>query len=627
MSAVTDQTKRFARELDEQISEARSLLADPRLEGWEPLSKLVRDTAHEAVLSYIFDAGIRRLRKCKTTVWTSRFDRVLQAYERRGHDLALERMLREAKCEATLRGRLEYMALRKAPLPQVSLDALLASKRANFRGVALESLAARITEEQLERYIELHGIEPRVLEVARARVDLSPQLLSKILPALLFRLYEVLEHRERCRLWEIIEAYTINSEEHRACIARHLELFDQEYHGLLDLVLDLEQRAWLSQWYGRAYPDYSTRPTSCARRKQPEDMVEAMANRLRKQGAEGRLATFFGELELDRHALSQKVWERIANAIDHAPTHEERLRLTSLLLKASEKPRNYPRIAHQTRHWTEHGSGGATRRAGHKGSRRSNRGASQRRSIDHSHQRQGQDEAWNDYDGHWYWWTYRHDPSVSRYQPNDHDPHGAVVMRDLGCDVALEELERLDNRPVLRLNLQNFEDHPRALARMLEHTRLEGLERLAITTLLDNNLRAGVIAGNISWSSFQAKARFYRILNDASLAHMIDAIAASPAYASLTTLVVGDGFIGQRTFQALTRYLDSPSAALRTLGLSGSQIDDAAFVAFIDSANLANLTSLWTDTGDFRDGYEEYNHCERFAARLPEHLRPANEEH
>lgn len=139
MSAVTDQTKRFARELDEQISEARSLLADPRLEGWETLSKLVRDTAHEAVLSYIFDAGIRRLRKCKTTVWTSRFDRVLQAYERRGHDLALERMLREAKCEATLRGRLEYMALRKAPLPQVSLDALLASKRANFRSLPIPS--------------------------------------------------------------------------------------------------------------------------------------------------------------------------------------------------------------------------------------------------------------------------------------------------------------------------------------------------------------------------------------------------------------------------------------------------------------------------------------------------------
>jgi|GEM_PF-4593326 len=621
MSSVSQQRENFARERSEQIGEARSILADPRLERWVELRELVRDSAHEEVLSYIYDAGIRRLRRCQTTAWTNRFSTVLEAYERRGHDLSLERILRKAKNEKNLRTRIAKLALRERPLHATSFDALLGCTKSTLRGAALEALHARLSTEQLERYIQRHGVDRSVLEAAHLGKMHDLSLVEKLVPELLLQIGEEFDYWERSHLWEMLEPLTLATREHRDCIARHLEQFDQEHHGMLDMLLDLEQRAWLSQWYGRPYPDYSTRSPRTPTRSRQQDSLEALAARLRRQSTEARLDTFFDELGLDRYALTQKVWERIANAIDHAPTHEERLRLTSLLLKAGEKPRNYPKLDQLTRHWTEHGSGGATRRAGHKGSRRSNRGASQRASIRRARQQGRPDDRSNPEYGGWPWWSYHYRSGVTWHPPDDSAPRGIAIARDIPCDAMLDELSALNTHHITRLDIQNFQDYPKELARVLEHTRLQELEQLAISTSLEHHPGIGVLAGNITWNEPRAKDRFYASLSDAWLAHMIDALASSHQRATIATLMVGDDFIGPRTFRALRAYLNAPDCALHTLGISGVQLDDAAFVEFLDDSELSKLTSFWAYTNSDHYYGEHIDYCEIHADLLPEHLR------
>lgn len=620
MSTVSEQQNTYNSEQSRILSEARSILGEHDLARHQELHDLLRDGPGDEVFEYVFQTGIKRWRACKTTAWSRRFEHVYTVFEERGHAVAIELILERASSHRDLQDRLDALFKRRRqqdqPLEGRIWNIVLAIEDTSRRQIALGAVDALLSPGHIEGYITRWGVDARLLDLIHNRDLYSPRIIDAALPALLDRLG--VDNDLDKEVTTILDAIIARRPGAHDQLERCVKAYDQNHYGELDERLDYSERAWLAVRFDRPYPEYPSQRTATPNNDDEHlTPVEVLANRLREVDTAARHEVFFGELELDTHALPSSTWERIANAIDHAPTHNERLRLTSLLLKAADKPQTYPRLDRLTKHWCEHGSNGATRRAGHKGSKRSRRGASQRHTARTS--ARATREPWRETYGYWGYARAFH-TSVTRYDPTAYDTHGTVVAYDADLEFIIDELEAIDDKPIDRLQLHNFTSYPHALQTLLSHPRLRDLKSLTIATEIDSNTRVSIISGNMAWTSYRATNRFYHVIEDAWLARMVEAIMASPAAHTLEALILGDGHIGPRTFQSLTRLLAEHQ--IYTLGLSCTHIDDTAFIKFAQEANLINLARLWTDTGNFRDGYEEYNHCERYAAFLPEHLRP-----
>jgi hypothetical protein len=92
----------------------------------------------------------------------------------------------------------------------------------------------------------------------------------------------------------------------------------------------------------------------------PQLDMEAMVTRLRAQHdwRARRAMLCAHRCELTARSMSDSQWERVLMAMDHAPRHEERLRLLSLIYKCGDRstPQPLRKVMKVIRPWTEDGS-------------------------------------------------------------------------------------------------------------------------------------------------------------------------------------------------------------------------------------------------------------------------------
>ena len=574
---------------DALIAQARGAFARKHLTHLDPLCEALREEHHRELAAYIYQLGMRRWRSNPRARWSTQYARLLRAMEQGHHDLCLEFVMLDASPYA-LGARLTALASRPPGL--IAFGALKYAS-CTTRPIALRAFAHLLDATQVTALHAHCGLTPDILELLHARLtagtlSLPASYLATLCKDVLGQLTQP-EHAQPERL-ALLEAVISTHPQALICLGECLSAHQCSLPGTLERALTPESLRWVQRWLG------SSLSPPCAPQNlgsEPLSQVEQWARRLRElEGVEERLEALFHTLKLSPAHFSTKNWSRIARAIDHAPTHEERLRLVSLLLKLERAPSAHARIARLIQHWSEHGSAGLTRRAGHKRSRRARRGAITRAATAWAEPEHIEDE-WHYRLTPGFFWAHarcgeRLDVEVTAMHPED----------------ARERLEAIESAlPVGTLTLRGMRGAPSALAALLASPRLAGTRGVVLRPHFDELPQAGMALGNMRRpSSHPAMQRARSVVEDAWVEQLLCALHSSALAASLEQLGIFGARPGTRSLTQLRTRIFPRLEQLRIEAIT--RLDPQAMLALSQAPWLQQLTEV-TIEDVFRLHWEE----------------------